>query len=82
MIADDAVDRLLNIDMNSAKNRCLIESLDISALVSYIRGVTSGKRATRLSTNIFSKIEGAEAAHNYFKNLRDKHIAHSVNPFE
>lgn len=82
MVADDAIDRLLNIDMNSVENRCLIESLYISALVSYIRGFTSGKRATRLSTDIFSMLEGAEAAHNYFKNIRDKHIAHSVNPFE
>lgn len=82
MVADDAVDRLLGMDMNSEENRCLIESLYISALVSYIRGFTSGKRATRLSTEVFSKLDGAEAVHNYFKDIRDKHIAHSVNPFE
>jgi|GEM_PF-1223006 len=82
MVADDAVDRLLGMDMNSEENRCLIESLYISALVSYIRGFTSGKRATRLSTEVFPKLDGAEAVHNYFKDIRDKHIAHSVNPFE
>lgn len=82
MVADDAVNRLLSMDMNSEENRCLIESLYISALVSYIRGFTSGKRATRLSSDIFSKLNGAKEAHNYFKDVRDKHIAHSVNPFE
>ncbi|MDP3282545.1 MAG: hypothetical protein Q8M57_16155 [Nitrosomonas sp.] len=82
MVAEDAVDRLLSMDTNSEENRCLIESLYISALVSYIRGFTSGKRAARLSTDIFSKLDGAEVVHNYFKDIRDKHIAHSVNPFE
>ena len=56
----------------------------IAALISYTRCFSAGKRLG-LSEDIFKndKLEGDPlGCHHYFKNLRDKHIAHSVNPFE
>ena len=36
-----------------------------------------------LTANVYNNLEGEpDKLHQYFKNLRDKHIAHSVNPFE
>ena len=53
-----------------------------AALVKYVRCFTSGKRFG-LNENIFLGIEGDPVgAHRFFKNMRDKHVAHSVNPFE
>lgn len=52
-----------------------------AGLVAYIRCFASGKRFG-LSESIFADIDGGVEVHRYYKALRDKHIAHSVNPFE
>lgn len=53
-----------------------------AALVAYARCFLGGKRRW-LNESIF---QGQDADtlvwHRYFKNTRDKHVAHSVNPFE
>jgi hypothetical protein len=59
------------------------QALYTAALVAYMRCFGSGKRKNRLDESIFS----GDAAHllerhRYYKNTRDKHIAHSVNAFE
>jgi len=68
----------------NSKDRILVESFWTAALISYIRCFSTGKRFG-LSENIFKnkKLKGDPVGcHRYYKNLRDKHIAHSVNPFE
>jgi hypothetical protein len=57
-------------------------ALYTAALVTYIRCFTSGKRQL-LNPSIFSgEAEYLLEIHNYYKETRDKHIAHSVNAFE
>jgi len=80
----DVLNRLIQLFKNKSIDRILIESLWIGALISYFRCFSSGKRLG-LSEDIFKnkKLKGDPiGCHHYYKNLRDKHIAHSVNPFE
>ena len=63
------------------RDNLTIEALWTAALVKYVRCFTSGKR-TELDASVFEDINGARDTHQYFKNMRDKHVAHSVNPFE
>jgi len=76
--------RLIKLLKDDSKDNILIQSYWIAALISYVRCFSAGKRLG-LSEDIFKndKLEGDPlGCHRYFKNLRDKHIAHSVNPFE
>lgn len=59
----------------------LIEALWTAALVKYIRCFTSGRRFG-LEVSVFDGLSGAKETHQYYKDMRDKHVAHSVNPFE
>jgi hypothetical protein len=60
----------------------LIESLWTAALIRYSRCYASGKRHG-LSEDIYKDLPGdAIGVHRLYENLRNKHIAHSVNPFE
>jgi hypothetical protein len=56
-------------------------SLWSAALVAYVRCFATGVRA-RFDESIFGDAEDVIQRHRYYKNIRDKHIAHSVNPFE
>jgi hypothetical protein len=61
----------------------LEKALYTAALVAYTRCFGTGKRKNKLDDSIFA----GDAAHllerhRYWKNTRDKHIAHSVNAFE
>jgi len=61
----------------------LIRSLWSSALVAYIRCFKSAKRKIKLSQEIFKNLPGDFiGTHQYYKDTRDKHIAHPVNIFE
>jgi hypothetical protein len=63
----------------------LVQACWTSALVAYIRCFSTGKR-TGLTEAVFEGVRGRDAdaveVHRHFKDLRDKHVAHSVNPFE
>ena len=59
----------------------LEQSLWTTALIAYARCFGTGVRA-RLDKSIYGDREDAIRWHDYFKNTRDKHLAHSVNPFE
>jgi hypothetical protein len=60
----------------------MVKSLWTSALVTYIRCFASGKRYG-LTESIYSELPGEPTTtHKYYKDTRDKHIAHSVNAFE
>jgi len=80
----DSLIRLIQLLHNKNDDSILINGLFISALISYGRCFTHGKRQ-RLSEDIFRTLPGEGdpvACHRFYKNMRDKHIAHSVNPFE
>ncbi len=77
----DATERLAKLMHDNSEDQVLIRSLWSAALVAYVRCFTSGKRFG-MNKDIFSAAEGGEVTHQYFKDTRDRHIAHSVNPFE
>lgn len=54
-----------------------------AALVAYIRCFTSGVRQHKLDEGIFvGEAEYLREWHDLYKDTRDKHVAHSVSPFE
>jgi hypothetical protein len=65
----------------NAQTRAIQQALWTTSLIAYVRCFTTGKRFG-LGEDIFDGKENAVKMHRYFKNMRDKHIAHSVNPFE
>ncbi|MBU1120884.1 DNA polymerase II large subunit, partial [Candidatus Micrarchaeota archaeon] len=76
--------KLIKLLKDDSKDNILIQSYWTASLISYVRCFSAGKRLG-LSEDIFknTKLEDDPlGCHHYFKNLRDKHIAHSVNPFE
>lgn len=77
----DALDRLQQLLDENVRDTVLSGSLWIAALISYARCFSTGKRFG-LSEKLFESIEGGVECHQLYMNLRNKHIAHSVNPFE
>lgn len=60
----------------------LIESLWIAAVIKYARCFATGKRFG-LSQDIYLHLQGEPVkAHQFYIDLRNKHIAHSVNAYE
>jgi len=86
----DVLKRLIQLVEEDNEDSILTQSLWTAALISYVRCFSSGKRfGSGLQENIFEDLEydpeledDPITCHRYYKNLRDKHIAHSVNPFE
>jgi len=64
-----------------SEDKVVEHSLWTTALITYVRCFTSGVR-TRLDRSIFGDDEEMLRKHDYYKDIRDKHLAHSVNPFE
>lgn len=54
----------------------------IGALVSYVRCFGEGKRMRLSVDQIWHEDDPARLAHQYFKDVRDKFVTHSVNDFE
>jgi hypothetical protein len=76
-----ALDRLQQLIDDNSKDEVLAASLWIAALITYARCFSTGKRFG-LSEKLFEGIEGGVECHQLYMNLRNKHIAHSVNPYE
>lgn len=77
----DALMRLIQLLTDGSQDHILIQSYWSAALVAYVRCFSTGKRYG-LTPDIYKHLDGAIDCHNYYKDMRDKHIAHSVNPFE
>lgn len=74
--------KLKELLSEDSKDNILIEALWTCALIRYARCFVEGKRFG-LSESIFAGLQGDPVeVHRYYMNLRNKHIAHSVNPFE
>ena len=77
-----ATNKLALMLRNGEQDQILLRSLFTAALVAYVRCFSSGKRKV-LSPEIFTSLPGEPLiCHQQYKDTRDKHIAHSVNPFE
>ena len=80
----EVLKRLKQLLENDSKDLVLQESYWTTSLIIYCRCFAKGKRLG-LSENIYknNKLKGDPiGCHRYYKNQRDKLIAHSVNPFE
>lgn len=74
--------RLMSLIDEQSKDHILVEAMWTSALVRYARCFANGKRFG-LEESAFSGLKGDPiATHRYFMGMRNRHIAHSVNPFE
>lgn len=74
--------RLMRLLDEQSTDHILVEALWTSALVRYARCFANGKRFG-LEESVFSSLSGDPVAtHRYFVGMRNRHIAHSVNPFE
>ncbi|MDD5551600.1 MAG: hypothetical protein PHI88_00325 [Candidatus Pacebacteria bacterium] len=74
--------RLERLLKEKSKDSLLIENMWTAVLIRYARCFADGKRFG-LSESIFDNLNGEpHKAHKFYLDLRDKHIAHSVNPFE
>ena len=74
--------RLNKLLKEKSQDSLLIESMWTAALIRYARCFGSGK-GFGLSESIFDGLMGEpHKVHKMYIDLRDKHIAHSVNPFE
>src|SRR2546423_15265564 len=75
-------DRAIENLRAASQDTVLIRALWTAALVAYARCFTSGVRYG-LTSDLFDHFEGEpRETHEYYLDLRNKHIAHSVNPFE
>lgn len=83
LVLTEAICHLLIKALRAEPNdSVLVEALWSAALVRYSRCFTSGKREP-LDPNMLSHLPGDPmGTHAYYKNQRDKLIAHSVNSFE
>jgi len=74
--------RLKNLLQEKSEDDLLIENLWTAALIRYARCFASGKRFG-LAESIFDGLKGEpHKVHKMYIDLRNKHTAHSVNPFE
>jgi hypothetical protein len=74
--------RLMDLLDSQDKDSILLEGLWSAALVRYTRCFAFGKRYG-LTEEVFDGLEGDPVGtHRWYKSMRDKHVAHSVNPYE
>lgn len=77
-----ATKTLVNLLLQTERDNTLVRSLWSSALVAYVRCFKTGKRIC-LDPEIYAGLPGDPiGTHQYYKDTRDKHIAHPVNAFE
>ena len=82
LLTEQMCERLLDLLRAASSDPILVEALWSAALVRYSRSFTTGKRQ-KLDPSLVAHLPGdLMSAHVYYKNQRDKFIAHSVNPFE
>jgi hypothetical protein len=78
----DCCERLLQLHADEARDGVVVQALWTSALVAYARCFASGKRPGIREADL-ATLEGEPVAfHRFLIDMRNKHIAHSVNSFE
>jgi hypothetical protein len=78
----ECCDRLLALLDRDDRDPVATRAFFSAALVAYVRCWSTGVRQG-LATDVLEAFDGEpEAFHQVVKDMRDKHIAHAVNPFE
>ncbi|MGF1879292.1 hypothetical protein L4D77_29040 [Photobacterium frigidiphilum] len=67
---------------DSIEDQACIDAIGTAGLIKYMRCFHSGKRSSLSIDDLSSFTEEERKAHQYFKALRDKHVAHSVSSYE
>lgn len=81
-LCNKTCERLIASLEGETEDPILQAGLWTAALISYARCFATGKRFG-ISEEFLGKLNGDPVeVHRYYINMRDKHIAHSVNPFE
>lgn len=74
--------RIKELLENKSEDNVLIESYWTTAVIKYSRCFKNGKRFG-IDESILDGLPGdPQGAHNFYMDMRDKHVAHSVNAFE
>ena len=73
--------KILDKSNEPQKDDLEIKAFWMSAVVTYIKCFNEGTRL-KISSKIFEPLPGAVDAHEYFKDIRNKYIAHSVGALE
>lgn len=74
--------KALEFSKPDQRDHLVIEGLVSAAIVRYARCFSTGPRLGLTRKDIEALDASDSATHDYFKALRDKFVAHSVNPFE
>ncbi len=86
VFAHSAVQELLDgwpRDASLGPESTSARALWMAAIVSYVRCFRGGIRTSGTATTLIGRLRGLDqSSHEYFLDLRDKHVAHSVNAFE
>ncbi|MDQ3740123.1 MAG: hypothetical protein M3389_04180, partial [Actinomycetota bacterium] len=77
-----AAERLAELTSRESVDVVAARALQTAALIAYVRCFASGKRFGLNDDTLSKGPKGAREYHQHLKDMRDKHIAHSVNPFE
>ncbi|MGQ0526266.1 MAG: hypothetical protein ACT4P8_21710 [Betaproteobacteria bacterium] len=67
---------------SDSRDYLVIEALVSATIVRYARCFATGTRLGLARIDLAELQSSALSAHDYFKALRDKFVAHSINPFE
>jgi hypothetical protein len=75
--------RIVSLIESNNQDHILIDSLWSMSLIRYVRGFNTGKKYGLKADELFKNLKGDPiGAHQFYWNMRNKHVAHSVNPYE
>lgn len=80
--AREYADMVLNALEGEHPNLPLVEPLSIAMAVTYARAFSGGVRYHLNEEDLAALSDSQRAHHQFFRDYRDKHLAHSVNEFE
>ena len=80
--AKDFALRLKGMFSANPPDYSLVDPLSTAIIIRYSRTFASGVRKLPLEEGLLQLTKNQKEKHQYFRDLRDKHIAHSVNCFE
>jgi hypothetical protein len=79
---EEACVKLADLWKDPERDALLLEGMSVAALVRYFRCFSSGVRPKLPSEIVENAPDEWSKAHQYYKDVRNKHVAHSVNLLE